>query len=369
MTTLDRRQLLLGAAGVAAAWALPCSGAFAAEPGVNQPLAELLAMIPAETIDVSTLSGQIAAFANIAAQLTAVGASAPTDLTDASAIAAYAKATQAMAGPQAIQHALNPVWQTTFGFSVFAIDQSLEFGQPPLVLTIYRGRFKPTAIGAALTASGYKTIDHSGAKVWSLSEDESISITNQANRLALARMNNVALMGTETLIGAPRLDALQAILTTISGKATPVAANAEIDALVEAAPVELGGCLLLSGDSISGAIPIKMALSGVTLGPETAPEGPGSSGQPAKVAKWEWVLLTGSPADAAALGASIEAGLKSGVSSVTNRPYTAFFATWTVGTDAKSPMATLELKFAPGLRASGWKSFIANRDLGFLTGS
>jgi hypothetical protein len=238
------------------------------------------------------------------------------------------------------------------------------------VLTIYRGRFNRTEIDAALTASGYKTLDEAGARIWSLSEDESIDPKNAANRLVLARMNNVALIDDETMLAAPRLDALRAMLGAASGSASPVAANDDIQSLATAIPVELVTALLLTGEGIGPNNPAKLALTGLTAGSVTASEGPASSGHAAaRLAKWEWALLTASPSEADAFAKSIDAGIKNGKSAANQQPYAEFFESWTAAPVADSPIVRLEIEFPSGIMAQRWQQMIYRRDLGFLSGS
>lgn len=371
MTTLDRRQLLLATAATLAGAAFsPRAASLAADAPANQPLLDLLALIPEGIADPSESAGQIAVFANLAAQLKALGVSVPTDVKDKNQLSPWLDATRGMAGPSAMAFALAADWRPTFGFSLLDVDESLEYGAPPLVLTIYRGRFNRTEIDAALTASGYKTLDEAGARVWSLSEDESIDPKNAANRLVLARMNNVALLDDGTMLAAPRLDALQAMLGDRAGSASPVAANDDIQSLATAIPIELVTALLLNNEGIAPSSPAKLALTGLTAGSVTASEGPTSSGHAAaRLAKWEWAMLTGSPSEATAFAKTIDAGIKNGKSVANQQPYTDFFKSWTAEPVADSPIVLLEIEFPSGIMAQRWQQMIYRRDVGFLSGS
>jgi hypothetical protein len=369
MTMLDRRQLLLAAATLAGA-ALPRTIALAADATANQPLLDLLAMVPKGVADPPSDAGQIAVFANPAAQLKALGVAVPTDIKDKTQLQPWIDATRGMAGPSAMAFALAADWRPTFGFSLLDVDESLEYGAPPLVLTIYRGRFNRSEIDAALTASGYKTLDEAGTRVWSLSEDESIDPKNAANRLVLARMNNVALPDDGTLLAAPRLDALRAMLGAVSGGATPVATNDALQSLATAIPAELVTALILNNEGIGPSSPAKLAVTGLTAGAVMSSEGPASSGHAAaRLAKWEWALLTGSSSEAAAFAKSIDAGIKTGTSSASRQPYTDFFKSWTAEPVANSPIVRLEIEFPSGVMAQRWQQMVYRRDLGFLSGS
>lgn len=371
MTLLDRRQCLLGAAAVFAA-RFTHAGALAAETSTNQALLDLLGMIPSGPIGDTALSKQTATFANIAGQLKAVEAQPPADLGDETALHVWTTAMRGMAGPESLQWALTPDWKTTFGFEVFDIDQSLEFGMPPLVLTAYRGRFMPDAIGAALKVSGYKPIDRADAAVWSLAEDATISFDNPANHLALSRMNNVAVIGTDVLLAAPRLDALKAMLDTVASKRPSMAANADLAALVKATTVDLASGLFVSGDSVAGAAtPVKTVLAGITFGAAVPPEASTPVSAFARqstvaLAKMELTALTARKTDAVALSKSIDSGLRTKKSQVTQEPYTDFFSDWKIGLFEDDAIVTVELTFASGHAPASWSQFISQRDLGFL---
>jgi hypothetical protein len=376
VSLLDRRQFTIATAAACLAARFSGAGAVAADPTPNQHLLDLLGMIPTGAFGGTTLSSQTATYADLAGQLKVVGVKTPVDLNDAAAAHAWIAAVRGMAGPSALTNALLPDWKTTFGFEVLDIDQSLEFGMPPLVVTAYRGRFKPEAIGTALKASGYTSIDQPGAVVWSLSEDEKISVSNPANRLALARMNNVALLGNDVLLAAPRLDALKAMLAAVAKTAPSMAADKDLSALVNATKVGLASCLFVSGDSVSMKPgPVKTILGGISFGPAIAPDAAtpvsASSRQStsADLAKMELTLLLNNAADSKALAASIDAGLKTGTSSVTNAPYADYFSDWKIALVANAPIVTVELTFAAGHAPASWSKFIYSRDLGFLSGS
>jgi hypothetical protein len=374
VTQLDRRQFMLAAALVAAA-RLPVADAIAAETALNQPLTDLLGMIPTGRFGETTLSSESTVYADMAGQLRAVGVKTPVDLNDDAAKHAWTAAVRGLIGPQALTYALVPDWKTTFGFEAFDIDQSLEFGAPPLVLTAYRGRFKPDAIGAALKAGGYKSIDQSGAVVWSLWEDEKISLDKSANKLALARMNNVALLGDNVLLAAPRLDALKAMLAAAAKTGPSMAADKDLGALVTGTTAGLASGMFVSGDSVTmEPTPVKTILAGITYGaavpPDQATPVTASSRQTDGVdlAKMELTLLLNDSADAKTFSKSIDAGLKTGISVITNSSYADYFSDWKIALVSNTPIVAVELTFAADHAPATWSKFVYNRDLGFLSG-
>ena len=370
MPRLNRRAFTLGVAAAVVAAGFGGEGTLAADPAPNQALIDLFKMIPSNTIDVTKISGQIAAYADVAGQLKAVGVTAPVDTNaPAAQVKAWSIAVNALAAPSAMIQAFNPDWGKTFGFEVFDIDRSLEFGEPPLILTAHRGRFKPDRIGAALKLNGYKSIKRSDAVVWSLHEDETISVDNPANRLALARMNNIALIGNDTLLAAPRLDALEAMLDAIAGNQPSAAADKAIAALLNGIRNPLASCIIASGDSVvEKPGDIEMVFGGVTFGASVAPEStPSSSNRnyPDAV-KWDLAVLMKSETSAKTLFDSLDSNLKTGKSLATKQPYTDFFSDWKIDLLSSTSIVTVEFTFVPGRSAGIWVRFFYQRDLGFL---
>ena len=368
MIRLDRRTLGLGvAASVAARFA--GASVFAAEQPPNRTFIDLLGMIPASAASVAP--GQLAAFADIAGQLAAAGVTPPAGPNaSAGVIDAWTGAVRALAGPSITDRGGSTEWLATFGFDVFAIDQSLEFGELPLALNVFRGRFNSKDIGSALQRSGYTEVDRPGAAVWSLHGDESISLDIPANRLALARMNNVASVGDRLLLAATRLDALDAMLETIAGKRPSMASDGEMLALLRGVPNPLASCLILTGDAVLlNPRDVKLLLAGVTYGAAGAPRHPPAApgGERPSHAKWDLAVLTTSEASAAALAAAIPANLRSGRSLATQAPLTDYFSDWTVEALSNEPIVTVEITFAPDRDASLWLRFVSQRDLGFLS--
>lgn len=362
MMTLDRRRLLTAAVALSAAPLLDRT-AFAAD-APNQTLTDLLAMVPANVIDAAESTGVAAYYADLAGQAAALGAKKP-DVNNKASMTAWIKATSGLAGPSAMAYALSPDWIPTFGFSLFDVDQSLEAGEPPDMVTIYRGAFDANAIGKALIASGYQTVDATGASVWSIAPDGSLDPSKTAIRLTVGRMNNVALIGGRTMIATRKLDLLQEVLATQAGTASPAAAESDLTEVLGATSENLASALLLTGEGI-GSSTVKLALTGVTPGSALPLNGPAASGVTEKRAKWEWTLLTGSSSEAAALATSIDAKLKTGKSVRVGRKFSDLFASWK--TRAAGSIVTLEIEFSSTTVGNLWTQMIYARDVAFLAG-
>jgi hypothetical protein len=183
------------------------------------------------------------------------------------------------------------------------------------------------------------------------------------------------LIGNDLLLAAPRLDALKAMLAAVAKTAPSMADDKDLTALVTATKVGLASGLFVSGDSVVAKPgPVKTILAGITYGPAVAPTEAtpvtASSRQTtsADLAKMELTLLLNDGADATALSKSIDAGLKSGKSVVTNSPYADYFSDWKIALVSNAPIVTVELSFAADHAPATWSKFVYNRDLGFLSG-
>jgi hypothetical protein len=186
---LSRRSLLIGSA-LAAAAAKPV----VAQTPVASPVAAgafvehidaLLAMAPAELVEVTETSLSPFTYADLATQLAAVGMPKPVGDTLPEGFIA---ATQGLPlAHSAFQNALTPAWSDTFGFWPFEIDRMLVAGEPPNGIAIFAG-IDTDAVRAALTASGYtEVLQEIGGDYLTFGDDTSLA--TEVGRLGLGGMN------------------------------------------------------------------------------------------------------------------------------------------------------------------------------------
>src|SRR5262249_1843225 len=151
-------------------------------------------------------------FGDVALQEATVGVSRPTG-TDDDSVGPWVRALNPLLLPQLMgQRYFDPDWQRLFGFNFFQIERGLEAGEPAMAMLVLQGELDAQAIDFALHASGFRPIDDPSAKVYSLFADGEIELKSDVSKIALARMNNIALYGDDILLAAPTLDLLKGMI-------------------------------------------------------------------------------------------------------------------------------------------------------------
>lgn len=286
---------------------------------------------------------------------------------------------------------LDPVWQQTYGFSLLDVDQVLAVGQAPDYVTILRGRFDARTLHDAWVRSGYQAIEAEGVTAWSLFPGDSIDLSAPASRPAMATLNNVALLPDGTLVVATKLSSLKDVLKVVQGKASSLAKNSDVAALLT--PVSLAesfvSAVLVKGQLLEAAAPqgtppasppstmaaaptsaatpppglgkVRLALFGI---PSPATNG-GTPAPASSVAPPGMVMLLqfGGKDDAGRALTVIQQRLASGVSDVTGKPYADRVRPVTIQRDPATPVVRMDLRLTHG--AADWLSIIEDRDLGF----
>lgn len=187
-----RRDVLIGALA-ATALAIPVRWAGAQTP-VAAPvagtafldtIAPLLAMTPAEQIEMTESSRTPLTYADLTTQLASVGVSKPVgdDLPER-----FIPGTNALPlSHQAFRFALTPAWADTFGFRPLEIDRVLVAGEPPNSIACFAG-IDTERVRSALVASGYQEmLQETGGEYYSFGDD--ISPATDVGRLGVGSMN------------------------------------------------------------------------------------------------------------------------------------------------------------------------------------
>jgi len=360
-------------------------------------LRAMLALAPDVLAGPNRPTGQVAMYADQAAQLAAVGVAAPQSSSDAAGVARWTRATQWLTLPSPVgDHALIPDWRQTFGFDVFQISQSLQVGDPPNQITFLRGHFNANEVQGALTRDGYKRLDEAGVIVFSLRANATVDLTSKVGQLALASMNNAALLPDGTLVAASTLSNVRAVIAVAQGKAASLAQRVDIGALLGALATKLASAIIVPGSALrlnpaaavvtsgpgtaAAAIatqvqalgklpPVTLGLIGVTPG---GPLPPASGGTPAPVP-----MGAGSARDVIALvmatqGAAeqavpvIERRLATATSPVTQRPYNDLFSHSVVRAVPGKPVVLVELTPSSSTLPGIVVSMLFQRDLLFV---
>lgn len=384
----------IGGGAAVAAEGTPTTGALGGEIGA------LLGVAPAEALFQD--APQIVTFADVAAQAAAVGVAPPTVGED---VGRFRSAVAPLAVPRALaQNGSDPAWREAFGFDLGMVDAVAEVGVPPETTLLLRGKFDEAALRAAWERSGYRTVggDAGAAVVVSLDEEARVDLASPVGRLALASMNNGAILPDGTLAFAPSRTGLRAVLDVVAGRAASLAEAPSVAAVLATAPPDLASGMLLRGDALAAVDPIDaivmatpgdleavateiaaemterarmppvlLAAIGTTVG-GPLPAGAAASGAAENEAVptgrlWGALLMAGDR-DADAAVPVIQGRLETGRSSVTDEPY----ARWLpaeerrVSIVAGAPIVLLDLGLGKDAPPGLWMRLYAARDLGFV---
>ena len=346
--------------------------------------------------------GQIAAYANAAAQLEAVGLTMPRDRDDDDWPLYLGATFHLYQSPDLLTRAFDPAWRETFGFDIFQVDQSLLVGEPPNLTTLFRGRFAADDLRAAWRRTGYRTVatEVTGATVASLYEEPEAHLDSPIVQLALTSMNNAAVLPDGTLACSSSLDGVRAVLAVVAGEASLLAEEPGVAALIEemgsdiASAILVDGTLLRASETIGRLVegdpqleavatrlaaenpmpPVRLALFGVTLGGPVRPFLIGPDVTPVALAeghpeaRFRIVLLLGSAAAAEAAVGLIEYRLDTGRSLRVDRPLAEFFpaSQRRVTAVPGTPIVTVDLGYGEEAPLALWRDMLLARDVGFV---
>lgn len=352
-------------------------------------------------------------YADVAAQLAAVGVAAPTAGADQAASARFWDAAQWLWLPSSLSYSADPAWRAAFGFDLFQIDQAIGLNvrrpdrEQDFRVTLVRGRFAEAEVRAAWTRSGYQAIEVEGGELASVGEEALLDPALPFFQLSAFDLANAAILADGTLGFAGTREDLAAVLDVAAGRAPSLADRVDVAALVRAARPDLVTAVLATGSQIQaedplamflgdgtpgvpdiGAIatalateiaappamsPIALGLLGMTAGfpppatesgEGTATPGPSPPGQPA--ARGEIALLMPSPGAAAAAVPVVEGRLAGEASRTARRPYAELFPERVVRAVPGEPVLLVDLGLGEGVPAGVLSGLLVAADLGFL---
>ena len=101
-------------------------------------------------------------------------------------------------------YAASGQYRDAFGFDIFQVDREISAGQPVDNFSRMEGVFDASTVAAKLQTGGYMQAAYNGAPYYTVREDGQIGdLTDPRARIALARMNRVAVSG-ERIVAAPK---------------------------------------------------------------------------------------------------------------------------------------------------------------------
>jgi hypothetical protein len=352
----------------------------------------MLGLVPASLPGLDDLSQATIAWADIAAQLDAVGTTPPPAM-DAAEFQVWAAATRFLPMPShAAQYLID--WRADYGFDLLQADQTMWVALPPFDLSLFRGRFDTDAVLGALDALGYAPVEVGGHELRSIRGDNEIAM-DAPTTYRMAAMNFAAMLPDGTLAFASAGAPLAAVLDVAAGAAPSMLEIAGVGLLLDQAPPGLASAMLVQGVALAGSIPpsflnldpgatpdisaiatemaetselppVAMALLGATTGgPLLADEDlplPPDIPDARAVA----VALMLDPASAEAAVPIIDERLATGTSARTLEPLTTLFPDWEVRAIEGAPVVVVDLALGESTAPNILVNMLLHRDLGFL---
>lgn len=124
-------------------------------------------------------------------------------------------------------------YRDAFGYDLFQVDREITAGQPPDAFSRMEGVFDAGTIIARLQAGGYALADQNGAPYYTVRGDGELSLSDPRGRLALGRMNRVA-VGAERIVAAPKTELIAAALDAETKNTAALDGSATLRALATA---------------------------------------------------------------------------------------------------------------------------------------
>jgi hypothetical protein len=357
-------------------------------------LHEMLARVPASLPHLENPAQAIISYADIAAQLDAVGV-APPDSVAAEEFNQWVGATWSLALPMPAARYMSS-WHDDFGFDLTEVDQSLSIALPPFDLTLYRGRFNAEEVIRHLEDIRYRPIEVDGHVMVSVRGDFEQDLTAPTG-YTLATMNFAVALDDGTLAFASAGAPLAAVLNVAAGQRPSLMDQAGIATMVASAPVDLVSAVLVHGAGLASGVPaslldvaaegrtpdisaiateiaeagrmppVAMALLGSTAGGPLE-IGDESLALPADTpdARAVALLLMLTPEAADTAAAIVDERLATASSERLGQPFSQMFPERDVRVVPGTSVVLVDLTLGDGLQANILTQMLYSRDLGFL---
>jgi hypothetical protein len=362
-------------------------------PPAGSVFASMLGQLPLSTAG-SADNVQLVTFADIAAQLAAVGVAELNSIDDMGNGNDWIRAILPLAIADPFARQAKILNRTLIGFDLSDVDQTMQAGEPPDMVSMLRGRFDHDAIAAAWAANGYQMVVVDGIQVASFSADMSFSPDNPIQRLTLNRLNNSAFLPDGTLVFTASLDTMRATIAAAAGTGPSLASRVDVVALLGAGDLGLATGVLFAGSAVAAAgqlppdltsatavaeyfatevasagemPPVALGLIGITPGgplpniggtPESAAHGP--------LSMVLIRLLLAQQGTAERARDVVEKRAAEYVSVVSRQPLSDLFSSILVTADSASNTILLEMTPNSPAAVGAWSKLLFNRDLGFL---
>lgn len=124
-------------------------------------------------------------------------------------------------------------YRDAFGYDVFQVDREISAGQPPDAFSRMEGAFDADAMIAKLQAGGYALTNEGGVPYYTVRGDNELNLSDPRGRLALGRMNRVA-VNDERITAAPKTELIVAALDAEMKRTAALDGSATLRALATA---------------------------------------------------------------------------------------------------------------------------------------
>ena len=342
-------------------------------------------------------AGQVT-YANLALQATETGVEVPTGDPGQPIPDDWMAAVGTMSIHSRASFMTLPEWEETFGFSLFDLDQVVEYAAPPDSFSLFRGRFDTDDLVRHWAAEGYQIRETDAGPYYTIRGDFEIEMGSDTGRLVMASANYVATLAPDTIAFAATERLITEAVNLAAGTGTSFADEINVASLLEGIPDDLisgtiipGSLLLATGDpaelltedpgeidvdaiatrladdaaAAAAMPPLTVALLGSTAGNPLPSPATGAATPVAAIpaARAVAVLVTTNDAVARTVAEVVDARLQgSGGESA----WTDFFPAWEISVVKDEPVVTVELELAPERPASILIQMLYRRELGFL---
>lgn len=366
-------------------------GATPAATGAPSALEAMLARVPAELPGLDDASGTLIGFADLAAQLDAVGVEPPASKDDPG-FGAWVAATRGLNLPTSAS-SFGTYDREDYGFDLFQAHQTFFVALPPFNLTLLRGDFDLEVVRGTLETAGFTTVDVGGHELLSIRAANEMDINGPAG-FRMAGMNFAVILDDGTLAFSSAGEPLAAVLDVAAGAAPSMLELSGVSELASHAPPDLASAVLVPGVDLGGNLPpsmidataipdidvaatevagrgelppVALALLCSTVGgPLEVDDVPVELPPGAPDARAVAVLLMLDPELAEAAVPVIEERLATGQSIESGEPFADSFPERSVAAVPGTPVVTVDLTLAPDVSPRILVSMLYNRDLGFL---
>lgn len=218
-------------------------------------LRDLLALVPASSIQGPDPAAQLFDWVDYDAQFAALGITDP-----------YAEDSEIVpatmplyTSDQLVMNALLPEVPDLVGFRPFDVHQALVAGGPPDRLVLYRGGIDAASMPAFWESTGYerKTGEHGDSDYWTKGEDGEMDLQDPLQRMVFSGMNNVAILDDSTIAYAPTFARLEPVMALAAGVGEAATSDADLETLISAMPADAVNAVALPGEAFlaTGIVP------------------------------------------------------------------------------------------------------------------